>query len=469
MENILHYFNEKIISLTENYLKSLIFEKGISGFTDDLISEFAKFGSDLTQCLIEYVEEEIFNLEERKEQFETLEKDTRNIVSIFGEIQFKRRYYKEKETSKKVYLLDKIIGIKPKQRLLENVQERLLNEAISTSYEHAGEVAAYGTKISRQEVKNEIESLDLDKNFYEENKEVKQVETLYIIADEDHVHLQKGGIEEPRIIVVYENAVSNGKRVELKNKRHFGGLYKNKIHNLWDEVSLYIEENYDIECLKRVFIQGDGARWIKTGLEWVPKSIYVLDEFHMTKAINGIVGRITKETKKEKMNYKKRIYKSIKGLDFKGFKDICYEILSEEMEYSLRLRKEQLMNYILNNEEGIRNLYTNKELLHGCSAEGHVSHIYSDRMSSRPMGWKTTNVNNMSKLRLLKEDKITVKEILNKQEKIIEFNEYKEIKAKTQKKMNKNIDFKTASMPIISFGTHAQRKSFRDILNGMAV
>ena len=117
MENILHYFNEKIISLTENYLKNLIFKKGISGFTDDLTAEFARFGSELTQFLVEYVEEEIFNLGERKEKFETLERDTRNIVSIFGEIQFKRRYYKEKETNKKIYLLDKILGIKPKQRL----------------------------------------------------------------------------------------------------------------------------------------------------------------------------------------------------------------------------------------------------------------------------------------------------------------------------------------------------------------
>ncbi len=469
MENILHYFNEKIISLTENYLKNLIFKKGISGFTDDLTAEFARFGSELTQFLVEYVEEEIFNLGERKEKFETLERDTRNIVSIFGEIQFKRRYYKEKETNKKIYLLDKILGIKPKQRLLNNVQERLLTEAVSTSYEHAGEVAAYGIKISRQEVKNEIESLNLEKNFYKDNETKRKVENLYIIADEDHVHLQKGGIEEPRIIVVYENAVSNGKRIELKEKRHFEGIYKNKIHELWDEVSLYIEENYDMEYLKRVFIQGDGATWIKTGLEWVQKSIYVLDKFHMMKAINGIVGKMTKETKKEKTNYKKRIYKSLEKFEFKEFKEICYDILSEEMEYSLRIRKEQLMNYILNNEEGIRNLYKNKEILHGCSAEGHVSHIYSDRMSSRPMGWKTRNVNNMSKLRLLREDKISVREILEKQEKIIDFEEYKEIKLNTQKRINKNINFKPVSLPIISFGTHGERKLFRDILNGMAV
>ena len=82
-------------------------------------------------------------------------------------------------------------------------------------------------------------------------------------------------------------------------------------------------------------------------------------------------------------------------------------------------------------------------------------------MSSRPMGWKTRNVNNMSKLRLLREDKISVREILEKQEKIKDLEEYKEI--------NKNINFKPVSLPIISFGTHGERKLFRDILNGMAV
>jgi hypothetical protein len=469
MENILHYFNEKIISLTEKYLKELIFTKGISSFTDDLVKEFAEFGSNLTQFIIEYAEKEIFELKERKEEFESLEKDKRNIVSIFGEIEFKRRYYENKETSKKVYLLDEFIGIEPKQRLLENVRERLITEAIETTYENAGNKAAYGVKISRQEVKNEIEKLDLNKEFYNKKEKIKQVENLYIIADEDHVHLQKGGIEEPRIVIVYENAVSNGKRIELNNKRHFGGIYKNKIHDLWDEISLYIEENYDLNVLKNVFIQGDGATWIKTGLEWVQKSVYVLDEFHMTKAINGIVGRITKENKKEQVEYKKRIYNSIKKLDFKEFKDICYEILSEEMEYTLRVRKEQNMNYILNNEEGIRNLYNNKNLLHGCSAEGHVSHVFSDRMSSRPMGWKTANVNNMSKLRLLREDKITVKEIMAKQEKVININEYKEIKEKTKKKINKNIDFKPVSLPIITFGTHGERDFFRKLLDGKAV
>ena len=439
MENILKHFNEKVISLTKNYLNNLIFSNGISSYTDDLVSEFATFGSDLTQYLIDLVEEEIFKINKEDKQFQSLEKDERNIVSIFGNITYKRRYYYDKTSKERVYLLDRVIGIKPNENLLPNVKERLIKEATESSYEHAGEVAAYGVKISKQEVKNQIEKLDLDIDFYEKNEEPRKVETIYIIADEDHVHLQKGGIEEPRIIIVYDNILSKGKRIELKNKRHFGGVYKNRIMDLWDEVALYIENTYDMDYVQRIFIQGDGASWIKTGKTWINKSINILDTFHMCKAVNAIAGKNEKENKK-------RLYIALRCLNFEEFKEISYEILSEEMDETRRINKEKIMNYILNNKEGISNLYKYRQYLHGCSAEGHVSHIFSDRMSSRPMGWKTQNVNNMSKLRLLKEDNIEIRTILEKQDKVIELDEYQEIKEKTKKRIHKNIDFKEVSL-----------------------
>lgn len=461
MNNILNHFNEKIISLVKNYVENLIFSKGISSFTDDLVSEFAQFGSNLTQFLIEYAEETIFNLKERKDNFSSIKKENRTIVSIFGEINYKRRYYKD-NNNKKVFLIDKLIGITPKQRLLENVQEKLIENAIDSSYEYAGEHAAYGVKISRQEVKNEIEKLNLDNSFYQENNKKKQVKNVYVIADEDHVHLQKGGIEEPRIVVVYDNIIKQGKRVKLKNKRHLGGVYKNRIDDLWNEVAMYIEDTYDMDYIENIFISGDGATWIKTGSTWINKSINILDRFHMVKAVNSIAG-------KDNTKLKIKLFSKLKQLDFDGFKENCYEILSEEMNESVRLRKEKLMNYILNNKLGIKNYYEYKEYLHGCSAEGHVSHIYSDRMSSRPMGWKRENVNNMSKLRLLKEDNISVKTILSKQSKIVNIEEYKEIKEKAQKKMKKNINSNPISLPIMTFGTHENRRFFKELLSNVAI
>lgn len=469
MENILHDFNEKVISLVANCLKNSITEKGISDFTNDLESQMIEFGSQITQFLVEYAENIIFKLNDRKEKFESLEKDNRTIISIFGEINFKRRYYQDKETKERIYLLDQFLKLEKRERMLPNVKERLIEEARETSYRRAGQKASYGTEISKQTVKNEINKLDFKAEIAEEKENKKKVKKLYIIADEDHVHLQKGGIEEPRLIIVYDSIIAKGTRIGLKNKKHFGGIYTKKIDDLWEEVITYIENKYDIEYLEKVYISGDGANWIKTGLEWVIKSVYVLDEFHMKKAVNGIVGRITKTNKEEKEKQKKDLRTALRRLNFVRFKEICYEILAEEMEKTTRKRKEDLMNYILNNVEGIKNLYRNKKELHGCSAEGHISHIYSDRMSSRPMGWSTTNVNNMSKLRTSKEDNISTKEILNNSKKVIEFKEIEKIRNQANAKIKESINFKPVRVPIMNFGTQEEKIFFKNLLEYKAV
>ena len=56
--------------------------------------------------------------------------------------------------------------------------------------------------------------------------------------------------------------------------------------------------------------------------------------------------------------------------------------------------------YILENWSGIMLSMTGKDGKVGCSAEGHVSHIYSDRMSSRPLGWCHVGADKMARLRI---------------------------------------------------------------------
>ena len=464
MENILHDFNENVISLMSEFLKNSIIEGGLSNFTDDLNDRLMKLGYDLTKFALEYAEEIIFNLKERKIEFESLEKDDRKIITIFGEIDFKRRYYLDKETEKKVYLLDEYFKIAPKERLLENVETRLIEEAIETNYEKAGKVASYKTEISKQTTMNKISELKI--NVEEKKQPTKKiVDNIYCIADEDHVHLQKGGIEEPRLIIVYDSIIRNGKRTKLCNKKHFGGVYTKRIDDLWEEVLTYIDNTYDLEKVKNVFILGDGANWIKTGLEWLPRSINVLDKFHLMKAVNGIVGKESKENAKEKAEYKRRIYRSFYSLNFEETRKIVYEILAEEMDESTRLRKERLLKYILNNKQGITNLYKYQKELHGCSAEGHISHLYSVRLSSRPLGWKTINVNNVSKLRLIKADNKEIQEIVHNKRKVIEFKEIEKIRHCAKEKIKESINFKPVEIPVMQFGTTEQRKFFKQLLS----
>lgn len=463
MEDILYDFNEKVISLMTDFLKNSMEVGGLSKFTSNLEDNLMQLGYDLTKFSLEYAEEIIFRIKERKNQFESLEKDERNVVSIFGGIDFKRRYYLDKQTGEKVYLLDEYFKIAPKERLLENVETRLIEEAIETNYEKAGKSVAYKTEISKQTVMNKISDLKINLSELKVlNKKV--VDNIYIIADEDHVHLQKGGIEEPRLIVVYDSIIKDGKRTKLCNKKHFGGVYKGKIDDLWEEVLTYIDNTYVLNQTKNIFILGDGANWIKTGLEWIPNSINVLDKFHLIKAINGIVGKENKDNKLEIAEYKKSIYRSFYELDFNKTREIVYEILAEEMEENSRKRKEKLLNYILNNKEGISNLYKYQKELHGCSAEGHISHLYSARLSSRPLGWKTINVDNVSRLRLVKADNKEISEIVHNKRNVIEFKEIEKIRHQANQKIKESINFKIVSIPAMEFGTTEQRKFFKQIL-----
>ena len=134
------------------------------------------------------------------------------------------------------------------------------------------------------------------------------------------------------------------------------------------------------------------------------------------------------------------------------------------MEETTRKRKEKLLQYILNNKEGISNLYKYQSQLHGCSAEGHVSHLYSARLSSRPLGWKTINVNNVSKLRLIKADNKEIKEIVHNKRKVIEFKEIEKIRQVAKEKIKESINFKVGTIPVMEFGTTEQRKFFKQLL-----
>ena len=134
------------------------------------------------------------------------------------------------------------------------------------------------------------------------------------------------------------------------------------------------------------------------------------------------------------------------------------------MEENVRERKQKLLKYILNNKEAISNLYKYQNQLHGCSAEGHISHLYSARLSSRPLGWKTINVNNVSKLRLVKADNREISEIVHNKRKTIEFKEIEKIRNQANQKIKESINFKTVSIPAMEFGTTEQRKFFKQIL-----
>lgn len=103
---------------------------------------------------------------------------------MFGQISFKRRlYYEIKNTDNVIFLTDKCLDILEDERMLKNVEEKLITTATTSSYEKAGEKAVCGEKISKQTVKNKINNLKFNVVPCK-IPEVKRVcSNLYVQAD----------------------------------------------------------------------------------------------------------------------------------------------------------------------------------------------------------------------------------------------------------------------------------------------
>lgn len=78
------------------------------------------------------------------------------------------------------------------------------------------------------------------------------------------------------------------------------------------------------------------------------------------------------------------LWRYINNLDKKNVKELLNSIIKiTEAETKKKAVKES-KKYILNNWEGIERGYEDEYV--GCSPEGHISHILSDRLCSRPLG-----------------------------------------------------------------------------------
>lgn len=189
----------------------------------------------------------------------------------------------------------------------------------------------------------------------------------------------------PKLIYVYEGITNENGRNELVNKKYFGGVYEGgkAVEELWKEVSEYIESSYDTEVLEKIYINGDGAAWIKSGQRILDKAKFVLDRFHMHKYIIGATGHLLDSVEDARNEIYQAIYKKKKYEAENAFKKILAVTDSEGKKKIV----EAARTYILGNWAGIMQWVRDKNEEVQCSAEGHISHVYADRMSSRPLGW----------------------------------------------------------------------------------
>ena len=214
--------------------------------------------------------------------------DTRQILTRFGTVEYQRTYYKQKPDTY-CYPVDTLAGVDAYERVSGGVSLDLVESAIAMSYAKSSQVVT-GGKVSRQTVMNKIRQSSVPAS---KETERRRVPVLHVDADEDHVHLQTGKNTIVPLISIYEGIEKNGKRGSCKNVFHISE-YGKKPEDLWEEVLNELERLYDLEGTK-IYLHGDGASWIRQGLDWLPNSVFVLDRYHKNKALKLAVSGIERK------------------------------------------------------------------------------------------------------------------------------------------------------------------------------
>ncbi|SJZ74645.1 UPF0236 family transposase-like protein [Garciella nitratireducens] len=328
--------------ITKEYyenLEELVKNKeNISDFIKKLQKTLNKVGVSIVRDLVEQLDESILSSNERKKNWyiERREQE-KNLSTIFGVVNYKRTYYKNKKTKEYAYLSDETLGIKPHERMDISLKAEIAQRAEHLSYEKTidsfeGDIGVYSSMTVLNSLRK-IEKIENTAAPVKLNK--KEISMLYIEAD-------------------------------------------------------YIERSYDIDKIQKIYLSGDGGHWIKEGLNWIPKVEFVLDKFHLSKYIKVATAHTPYMTE--------YFWKYIKDNKKEDIKELFRIILEQTEEESKVQAVKKSKRYILGNWEAIMRIY-NEDYI-GCSAEGHVSHVLSDRLSSRPMGWSQIGADQMARLRV---------------------------------------------------------------------
>jgi len=384
-----------IVEIAKNFITKItevvdIGPEGLKGITEAVEPIMLETSLLVIKEILEELEGRIFLESKRSNEWAVVRKgDVKAVETIFGTLEYKRRYYRNKVTGQMAHLLDGWLQIDAWQKVGDDVRERLVNEAVELSYQKSGEKAA-PVMVSKTSVGKYIGETPTV-GLVSDGKR-RRCSVLYVEADEDHVAMQDGGAAQMKLVYVHEGNVSEAARRRLEHVRYMSWPGTGDTDDLWEMVTTYIEEQYDTDALKTVWLCGDGAAWIEAGAGWLPKCKMVLDVYHINKAFMQVTSHATQ--------YRSWGWKILREGTYEQMAELCDVLCERAGSGNKAKEKRRLAAYLLNHWENI--IIRRSSETPGCSAEGHVSHVLSARLSSRPIGWGKHNLEKMAGLRVMR-------------------------------------------------------------------
>jgi hypothetical protein len=232
----------------------------------------------------------------------------RTLVTRLGEVRIQRRLYWD-ERGAYHFLLDEYLGLNAYQAATPEMQamctilcgelsfrkgadflEQWMAGLLSPStcwrlLQHTGEVAASARAEEVEAVFNRGEAV-VDAGE-------RSVECLYVEADGVYVRLQG----QPQTHLEMLSAIAYEGWERLPGTREAYCLREKQVYchaqdrvSFWEGLSLAWAHKWDLGGVRKVLIGGDGAAWIRSGVEEFANASWQLDGFHLARACRQALG-----------------------------------------------------------------------------------------------------------------------------------------------------------------------------------
>jgi len=234
---------------------------------------FNKAIVDTVVTIFEKLDTDYRNSSIRKSKYHIKSYASRTLVTVFGEITFKRTYYTYKYDKSCFCYLDRFLGLPKKDIYDPYVKSVIVDFATSPSAPKAAEIVSelIGCKLKFKEFKDRVHiSRQMVRNIINKFPSVSikpamlaTPDVLYIMADEKYVPRQgnDGKRSEVKLAVCFDGYKRVSKnRTELVNKHYVSSTSGSS--DIFPQILDYLYSTYDTDKIKKVVFMGDGANCV---------------------------------------------------------------------------------------------------------------------------------------------------------------------------------------------------------------
>jgi hypothetical protein len=367
-------------------------EQGLSAYLETSMANYKEYLMKMLPARIQELDELLATDTSLRAGWKVVHKNVRReLQTEYGTLRYERRYYRNEKKGRYGYLADELMGVESYERVERGLSSKLCSLATEHAYEKSSALACEGA-VSRQTVMHKLRQV---KEKPLEPGEVREdVPVIHIQADEDHVAMQDGRRDSiVKLAVIHEPLRQRGKRTYLP-QRYCLSSYREHPEEFWVRIANEVSRRYGDRDDLKIYIHGDGASWIRGGADFLPNSRFVLDAYHVRQYMRPVSGG--------NESYMQLMHDCLQTNNYSLLRNLVGTFVDQGT--CTRETSDHFLNYVHSNWDGIQIWYDPDEQAGSSCAEGLVSHILSERLSSRPKGWLDKGLETVSRLRVYRKN-----------------------------------------------------------------